>query len=70
MVEEIKGELAFLDTLMKRKIAVASLQWHIESLRILANTYTTALATKQVARIVLFPTCLMEDIPLSAIKMT
>ena len=43
---------------------------YIGSLRILANTYTTALATKQIARKVLFLPCLIEHIPLSQIKMT
>ena len=35
----------------------------------MTNTYTTALTTKQVARKVLFPPCLIEHIPLSQIKM-
>ena len=43
---------------------------YIGSLLILANTYTTALATKQIARKVLFLPCLIEHIPLSQIKMT
>ena len=43
---------------------------YIGSLRILASTYTTALATKQIARKVLFLPCLIEHIPLSQIKMT
>ena len=42
-----------------------SLYWYIGSLRILTNTYTTALTTKQVARKVLFPLFLIEHIPLS-----
>ena len=67
--EESNGELAFLDTLLKR-IMERSLYWYIESLHILTNTYTTALNTKQVAGKVLFPPCLMEHIPLSQIKMT
>ena len=45
-----------------------SLYWYIGSLHILTNTYTTALTTKQVARKVLFPPCLIEHIPLSQIK--
>ena len=47
-----------------------SLSWYIGSLRILTNTCTTALTTKQLARKVLFSPCLIEDIPLSQIKMT
>ena len=43
------------------------LYWYIGSLHILTNTYTTALTTKQVARKVLFPPCLIEHIPLSQI---
>ena len=65
MEEESNGELAFLDTLLKR-----NLYWYIGSLYTLTNTYTTALTTKQVARKVLFPPCLIEHIPLSQIKMT
>ena len=44
--------------------------WYIGSLHILTNTYATALTTKQVARKVLFPPCLIQHIPLSQIKMT
>ena len=69
MEEESNWELAFLDTLLKG-IMESSLYWYIESLHILTNTYTTALTTKQVARKVLFPPCLIEHIPLSQIKMT
>ena len=46
-----------------------SLFWYIGSLHVLTNTYTTALATKQVRK-VLFPPCLIEHISLSQIKMT
>ena len=69
MEEEGNGELAFLDTLLKRNNG-ETLYWYIGSLRILTNTYTTSLTTKQVARKVLFPPCLIEHIPLSQIKMT
>ena len=34
------------------------------------DTYTTAITTKQVARVVLFPACLIEHIPFPPIKMT
>ena len=64
MEEESNGELAFLDTLTER-----SLDWYIGSLHILTITYTAALTTKQVARKVLFPPCLIEHIPLSQINM-
>ena len=69
MEEESNGELAFLDTLLKRNNGEIS-YWYIGSLHILTNTYTTALAIKQVARKVLLPPCLIEHIPLSQIKMT
>ena len=46
------------------------LYWYIGSLRILTNTYTTALDNKQVGRTVLFAPCITEHIPLSPIKMT
>ena len=67
---ESNGELAFLDTLLKWNNGKRNLHWYIGSLRILTNTYTTALTTKQVARKVLFPPCLIEHIPISQIKMT
>ena len=47
-----------------------SLYWYLGSLRILINTYTAALSTKQVARKVLWRPCSVERIPLSQIKMT
>ena len=47
-----------------------SLYWYKENLRILNNTYPTVLTTKQVARKVLFPPCLIEHFPLSQINMT
>ena len=46
-----------------------SLYWYMGSLHILTNTHTTALTTKQVARKVLFPPCLIEHISLSQITM-
>ena len=58
MEEESNGEIAFLNTLLKwnnGKISVL----YMGSLRILTNAYTTALTTKQVARKVLFPPCLI-----------
>ena len=69
MEEKGNGELAFLGTLLKRNNG-GILYWYIGSLHILTNTYTTARTTKQVAREVLFPPCLIEHIPLSQIKMT
>ena len=68
MEEESNGELAFLDTLLKRNNG--SLYWYIGRIHILTNTYTTAVTIKQFARKVLFPPCLIERIPLSQIKMT
>ena len=47
-----------------------SLYLYIGGLHILTITYTTALTTKQVARKVLFPPCLTDNIPLSQMKMT
>ena len=69
MEEESNREIAFLDTLLKRNNGEISVLVY-RSLHILTNTYTTALTTKQVARKVLFPPCLIEHIPLSQIKMT
>ena len=68
MEEESNGELAFLDTLLKWNNGEISVLV-IGSLHILTNTYTTDLTTKQVARKVLFPPCLIEHILLSQIKM-
>ena len=61
-VEESNGK--FLDTLSKWKNLC------IRGLRILTNSYNTALTTKQVARKVLFPACLIEHILISPIEMT
>ena len=69
MEEETNGELTFLETLLKRNNGKI-FYWYIASLRIPTNTYTTDLTTKQVARKVLFPPCLIEHILLSQIKMT
>ena len=57
-------------TVHKNEIMERSRYCYIGRLHILTNTYTTALTTKQVARKVLFPLCLIERIPLSPIKMT
>ena len=59
-----------INTMSLSRHEQGSLYWYIESLHILTNTYTTAVTTKQVARKVLFPPCLIEHIPLSQIKMT
>ena len=59
----------FLDTLLKGNNGEISVLVY-RSLHILTNTYTTALTTKQVAKKVSFPTCLIEHIPLSQVKMT
>ena len=40
----------------------------MESLCILTNTYTTDATAEQFARKVLFPSCLVEHIPVSPIK--
>ena len=69
MEEESNGELAFLDTLLKQNNGEISVLVY-RSLYILTNTYTTALATKQIERKVLFPPCLIEHIPLSQKKVT
>ena len=69
MEEESNGELAFLDTLLKQNNGEISVLVY-RSLHILTNTYTTALATKQIERKVLFPPCLIEHIPLSQKKVT
>ena len=66
--EESNGELAFLDTLLKRNNGISVLVYG--SLHILTNTYTIALTTKQVVRKVLFLPCLIEHIPLLQIKLT
>ena len=69
MEEENNGELAFLDTLLKWNNGENSLLIYRKP------TYTdqyltTALTAEQVARKVLFPSCLIEHIPLSQIKIT
>ena len=69
MEEESNGELAFLNLYWNRIMEI-SLYMYIGSLHILTKTYTTALTTKQVARKVFFPPCLIQHIPLSQIKMT
>ena len=63
MEEESNRELAFLDTLLKWNNGEISVLVYRKPT--LTNTYTTALTTKQVARKVLFPPCLIKHIPLS-----
>ena len=78
MEEGSTGELAFLSTLLRLSwdlfldalLDTLSLYLYTGSPAILTNTFTTALTTKQVAQKVLFPSCLLEHIPLSLIKMT
>ena len=65
MEEESNGELAFRATLLKRKNGKISVLVY-KNLRLLTNT--SVLITKQVARKLLFPPCLIEHIPLSPIK--
>ena len=69
MDEEKNAELAFFLNFIETKYW-KDIYWYIGSLRILTNTYTTALTTKQVAKKVSSPPCLIEHIPLSPIKMT
>ena len=64
MEEESNGELAFLDTLLKRNNGEISVL-EKGSLHILTKTYITALTAKQVTRKVLFPPCLIKHVPLS-----
>ena len=66
MEEESNGELAFLD-IYWNGIMERSLYWYIGRQPILTNTYTTVLTSKQVARKVLFPPCLIAHIPFSQI---
>ena len=65
MEKESNGELAFLATLLKRNNGKISVLVY-KNLRLLTNT--SVLITKQVARKLLFPLCLIEHIPLSPIK--
>ena len=69
MEEESNGELAFLDTLLKRNNGEISVLVYRKPTHT-DTYYTTALTTKQVVRKVLFPPCLIEHIPLSQIKLT
>ena len=62
MEEESNGELAFLDALLKRN--------NREMVYKKPTDTDQYLHYKQVARKVLFPTSLIEHIPLSQIKMT
>ena len=59
--EKINRKLGFLDNLLKQ---------NNRNISVLTNIYTTACTIKQVARKVLFPSCLIEHIPLSQIKET
>ena len=69
MEEESNGELAFLDTLLKRNNGEISVLVYRKPTH--TDQYlTTALTIKQVARKGLFPPCLIEHIPLSQINMT
>ena len=68
MEKESNGELAFLITLLKQNNGKISVLVY-GSLCKLTNTYTTALTTKQAAKIMLFPG-FVEHISLSSIKMT
>ena len=69
MDEESNGELAFLET-YSNVIMERSLGWYMGSLNKLANSYTTDLTSKQVARKMQFSPCLIEYTPLSPIKIT
>ena len=55
MEKESNGELAFLETLLKRNNGEISVLVYRKPTH--TNTYTTALTAKQVARKVLFPPC-------------
>ena len=69
MEEESNGELAFLDTLLKRNNGEISVFVYRKPPH--TDQYLhTALTTKQVAGKVLFPPGLIEHILLSQIKMT
>ena len=59
--EKINRKLGFLDNLLKQ---------NNRNISVLTNIYTAACIIKQVARKVLFPSCLIEHIPLSQIKET
>ena len=66
MEEESNGELAFLDTLLKRNNGEISVLVYRKP----THTDQYLHHSSQVARKVLFPPCLIEHIPLSQIKMT
>ena len=63
MEEESNGELAFLDKLLKRnngnKLPLRTIQY-----------LHTAFTTREVAKKVLFPPCLIEYVPLLPMKVT
>ena len=69
MEKESNGKLALFDTIETEK-KERSLYWFIRSLHMLTNTYATTLTTKNFARKMLFPLCLIEHILLSPIKKT
>ena len=58
MEGESNVELALLDSLLKQNNGRTS-YYYIGSLYMLTNTYTIAVTTKQVAKKVLFPPCLI-----------
>ena len=64
MEEESNGELAFLDTLLKRNNGEISVLVYRKP-RHTDQYHTTAFTTKQVTRKVLFPPSLIEHISLS-----
>ena len=67
MEVESNGELAFLDTLLKRNNGEISVLVYRKPTHTDQYLHYTI---KQVARKVLFPPCVIEHIPLSQIKMT
>ena len=72
MEEGSNGELAFLDTLLKQNNGKISDLYvgSLSTLQYLHQYFSLALTTKQVAKKVLLPHCLIEYIPLSRIQMT
>ena len=62
MEKETDGELDFLDTLLKRSNKKISVLVYRKPMHPVNNS-TTVLTTKQVARKVLLPCCVIEDLP-------
>ena len=62
MEKETDGELDFFDTLLKRSNEKISVLVYRNPMHPV-NTYTTVLTTKQVARKVLLPSCVIEHLP-------